>query len=238
MEGRMNHKKNVLIVDDEKMIRDAVFSYLEKMGFGVFAAETGAEALSIFEREMIAFVILDLMLPDISGEEICTRLRRKSRVPVLMLTAKSMEEDLLNGLRLGADDYMIKPFSLKELYARMEAILRRTSDDLSPLSERFCWNEGDLEADFKEKTVKKNGRKVSLTPIEWKLLSAFIKYPGRLFSRDDLLSLAFGEDFDGYDRVIDTHIKNLRKKLEDDPKRPVYIKTVHGMGYQFGGGSD
>lgn len=234
----MTLTKNVLVVDDEKMIRDAIFSYLEKMGFRVFGAETGEEALAIFEREKIAFVILDLMLPDLSGEEICARLRKESRVPILMLTAKALEEDLLKGLRLGADDYMTKPFSLKELYARMEAILRRASDDLAPLAERFSWNGGDLEVDFEQKTVKKNGIKVSLTPIEWKLLAAFLKYPSRLFTRDDLLSLAFGEDFDGYDRVIDTHIKNLRKKLENDPKKPVYIKTVHGMGYQFGGGRD
>lgn len=227
--------KNVLVVDDEKMIRDAVASYLEKKGFRVYTASGGAEALRIFLRERIAFVILDLMLPDLTGEELCARLRRQSNVPILMLTAKSMEEDLLNGLRLGADDYMTKPFSLKELYARMEAILRRCAEDLKPLSERLCFDDGALEVDFEGRQAFVDGRNVSLTPIEWKLLTAFVRYPGRLFSRDELLTHALGDDFDGYDRVIDTHIKNLRKKIEREPKRPHYIRTVHGLGYQFGG---
>lgn len=227
--------KNILIVDDEKMIRDALFSYLGKKGFLVYTAKTGAEALAVFQEQKIDFVVLDLMLPDLPGEEICAGLRRQSRVPILMLTAKSMEQDLLNGLQLGADDYVVKPFSLKELYARIEAILRRCSEDIMPLAEKFSFHDGELQVDYEKKILRKNGKDVSLTPIEWKLLTAFIRYPGRLFSRDDLLSLAFGEDFDGYDRVIDTHIKNLRKKIEDDPKKPVYIKTVHGLGYQFGG---
>lgn len=234
----MTLTKKILIVDDEQMIRDALFSYLEKKGFRIYAAETGTEALKIFQEQKIDFVILDLMLPDLSGEEICTRIRRQSRVPILMLTAKSMEGDVLNGLRLGADDYMIKPFSLKELYARMEAILRRCSEDLLPLAEMVSFHDGELEIDYEQKVVYKNREKVNLTPLEWKLLTAFVRYPGRLFSRDELLLLAFGEDFDGYDRVIDTHIKNLRKKIEDDPKKPVYIKTIHGLGYQFGGGKE
>lgn len=234
----MERKRNILVVDDEEMIRDVIFSYLEKKGFRVYAVRTGKEALDIFQKHEIDFVILDLMLPDLSGEEICARLRRKSRVPILMLTAKSMEEDLIHGLQLGADDYMTKPFSLKELYARMEAIYRRLAGELVPLAEKFCFNGGALEVDFSKKEVYKGGKRVGLTPIEWKLLTAFIKYPGRLFSRDELLSAAFDEDFDGYDRVIDTHIKNLRRKLEEDPKKPVYFQTVHGMGYRFGGGRD
>lgn len=227
--------KNVLVVDDEKMIRDVILSYLEKKGFRVYAAGTGTEALNIFLNEKIDFCILDLMLPDLSGEEICARLRRQSRVPILMLTAKSMEDDLINGLSLGADDYMTKPFSLKELYARMEAILRRCPDEPKTPERRLFFNGGALEVDFERRQAYVHQKEVSLTPIEWKLLKAFSQNPGRLFSRDDLLSLAFGEDFDGYDRVIDTHIKNLRKKIEDDPRQPRYIRTVHGMGYQFGG---
>lgn len=226
---------NILIVDDEKMIREAVCSFLEQKGYGIFAAETGQEALRIFAAERISFVILDLMLPDMSGEEVCACIRRQSRIPVLMLTAKTTEDDILNGLHIGADDYVTKPFSLKQLHARIEVILRRARDDLKPLAERFSWNEGDLKIDFGYGEVKKKGRSVALTPIEWKLLSAFVKYPKHIFSRDDLLSIAFGDDFDGYDRVIDTHIKNLRKKIEEDPKNPVYIQTVHGMGYRFGG---
>ncbi len=231
----MGGLKNILVVDDERMIRGAVSSYLEKQGYRVFAAETGREALRIFEKQPISFVILDLMLPDLSGEEICAMIRKQSRVPIIMLTAKTMEGDMLNGLDLGADDYITKPFSLKNLYARMQAILRRASEDLTPLAARFSWNNGDLVIDYDHKDVHKRGEAVSVTPIEWKLLAAFTKYPQKVFTRDDLITVAFGLDFDGYDRVIDTHVKNLRKKIEDDPKRPVYICTVHGMGYRFGG---
>lgn len=226
---------NILVVDDEQMIREAVSSYLEKQGYHVFAAETGRDALQIFEEQRISFVILDLMLPDLSGEEICTLIRKKSRVPIIMLTAKTMEDDMLKGLELGADDYITKPFGLKNLYARMQAVLRRSADDLKPLVAKFSWNNGDLVIDYDQREVHKKGRLVAMTPIEWKILSAFTKYPQKMFTREDLIGIAFDLDFDGYDRVIDTHIKNLRKKIEDDPKNPVYIHTVHGMGYRFGG---
>lgn len=227
--------KNILVVDDEKMIREAVASYLEKQGFEAMQAETGREALQILEKETIAFVILDLMLPDLSGEEVCATIRKQSRVPIIMLTAKTMESDMLNGLNLGADDYITKPFSLKNLYARMQAVLRRSSDDLKPLAERFSWNNGDLVVDYDRKEVHKKGKLIAVTPIEWKILSAFTKYPQKLFTREDLIEIAFDLDFAGYDRVVDTHVKNLRKKIEDDPKKPIYICTVHGMGYKFGG---
>ncbi len=231
----MNQPKNILVVDDEEMMRNVISSYLEKKGFHIFTAETGTQALQIFNDQIISFVILDLMLPDLSGEEICTRIRKRSRVPIIMLTAKTMEEDILNGLHLGADDYITKPFSLKELYARIEVILRRAENDLKPLATKFQWNGGDLEIDFEQRTVKKQGAPVMLTPIEWNILSALIKYPQKIFTRDDLISLAFDTDFNGYDRVIDTHIKNLRKKLENDPKKPYYIHTIRGIGYKFGG---
>lgn len=225
--------KNVLIVDDEKMTREAVASYLESKGYGIFTAETGKEALKVFGSRNISALILDLMLPDLSGEEVCKSIRRQSRIPIIMLTAKNMEDDILNGLHIGADDYMTKPFSLKELHARLETVLRRASDDLKPLAEILSWNQGDLTIDFAHMEVKKRGKTEALTPIEWKVLSALAKYPGKIFSRDELITLSFDMGFDGYDRVIDTHVKNLRKKLEDDPKNPVYIHTVHGMGYRF-----
>lgn len=231
----MDGLKNVLVVDDEEMIREAVSSYLEKQGYSVFSAETGREALEIFHKKNISFVILDLMLPDLSGEEICTALRKQSRVPIIMLTAKTMEEDMLRGLGLGADDYITKPFSLKNLYARMQTILRRTGAELKPLVEKFSWNEGDLVIDYQRGEVYKRGEAIVVTPIEWRLLSALTKYPQRVFTREDLIAIVFDEDFDGYDRVIDTHVKNLRRKIEDDPKRPVYICTVFGTGYRFGG---
>lgn len=227
--------QTVLVVDDEPMIREAVTSYLHKRGCRVFSADNGRDALAIFGQEAITFVILDLMLPDISGEEICALIRKQSSVPVIMLTAKTQEEDVLNGLQIGADDYVTKPFSLKELYARMTVILRRSSQDLRPLAEKFSWNNHDLNLDFEHHEVHKKGKPLSLTPIEWKILSALIRRPKKVYTRDELIELVFGPDFDGYDRVIDTHIKNLRKKVEDDPKKPFYVKTVHGLGYKFGG---
>ena len=231
----MMEQKTILIVDDENMMREAVASYLEKQGYHVLQAETGTQALSLLEKETVSFVILDLMLPDISGEEICSRIRRQSRIPIIMLTAKTMEDDMLNGLNLGADDYITKPFSLKNLYARIQAVWRRSAPHLKPLAEKFSWNAGDLVIDYNRKEVLKKGETISLTPIEWKILSAFTRYPQKVFTRDELIASAFDTDFSGYDRVIDTHIKNLRKKIEDDPKNPIYLCTVHGIGYKFGG---
>lgn len=231
----MTAEKNVLVVDDEAMIREAVCAYISMQGYHVFAAENGEEALEIFQAHPITFVILDLMLPGMSGEDICQAIRKQSRVPIIMLTAKTQEADVLNGLGIGADDYVTKPFSVKQLYARMEAILRRMPDTRKPLAEKFSWNGGDLLIDFAHSEVRKQGALLSLTPSEWKILSALIQHPKKVFSRDNLIDLVFGPDFDGYDRVIDTHIKNLRKKVETNPKSPVYVKTIHGLGYKFGG---
>lgn len=231
----MSAEKNVLVVDDEAMIRESVSAYISKQGYHVLTAETGEEALEIFQNNSILFVILDLMLPGMTGEEICQAIRRQSRVPIIMLTARTQEEDVLNGLGLGADDYVTKPFSVKQLYARMEAILRRTASDLKPLSQKLSWNGNDLQVDFEHSEVRKQGELLNLTPSEWKILSALIQHPKKVFSRDNLIDLVFGPDFDGYDRVIDTHVKNLRKKVETNPKSPVYVKTVHGIGYKFGG---
>ncbi|MBC3797300.1 response regulator transcription factor [Acetobacterium tundrae] len=230
-----NHLKKVLVVDDEIKILEVVKSFLESKGFTVFVAENGRQALAIFERENLSLVLLDLMLPDLSGEEICVEIRKKSRVPIIMLTAKIEESDLLTGLNIGADDYITKPFSLKELYARIEAVLRRSSDDLVPLYNKTSFNHGDLEVDFESHTVKKNRVEINLTPHEFKLLAALIKYPNRVFTREDLIKVAFGDEFEGYDRAVDSHIKNLRQKIESDPRNPVYILTIFGVGYKFGG---
>lgn len=229
---------NILVVDDEAMIRYAVASYLEKKGFYVYTAETGEQALRIFFSEKLDFIILDLMLPDISGEQLCIRIRKESSIPIIMLTAKTLEEDLLNGLHIGADDYMTKPFSLKELYARIEAISRRAPGAAGMRAERVTWNHHDLEVDVEQKTLKKAGTIVTLTPLEWNIFAILMNNPQKVFSRDELIEGAFDIGYEGYDRVIDTHIKNLRKKLEDDAKNPCYIKTVHGFGYRFGGERD
>ena len=231
----MAEKRKLLVADDEEMIREAVASYLESQGYQVFRAENGEEALNILKREPISLVILDLMLPDLPGEEVCVRIRKQSRVPIIMLTAKNVEYDMIHGLDLGADDYITKPFSLKNLSARVQAVLRRSTEDLVPLARQLSWNQGDQVIDYDRKEVRKKGEPVALTAIEWKLLAAFTKYPQKIFTRENLIELVFGLDFSGYDRVIDTHIKNLRKKIEDDSKQPVYLCTVHGMGYKFGG---
>ena len=221
----MAEKRKLLVADDEEMIREAVASYLESQGYQVFRAENGEEALNILKREPISLVILDLMLPDLPGEEVCVRIRKQSRVPIIMLTAKNVEYDMIHGLDLGADDYITKPFSLKNLSARVQAVLRRSTEDLVPLARQFSWNQGDLVIDYDRKEVRKKGEPVALTAIEWKLLAAFTKYPQKIFTRENLIELVFGLDFSGYDRVIDTHIKNLRKKIEDDSKQPVYLCT-------------
>ncbi|MGI6004909.1 MAG: response regulator transcription factor [Christensenellales bacterium] len=226
---------NILVVDDEPKITQVVSSFLESRDYRVFAAEDGRRALEIFDAQNIALVVLDLMLPDISGEEVCRAIRKKSRVPIIMLTAKIQESDLLQGLEIGADDYMTKPFSLKELHARIEAVLRRAAGDLLPLTVKNSFGGGDLSVDFEKGIIRKKQKAVNLTPSELKILSALIKYPGKVFTRSELIEIALGGEFEGYDRAVDSHIKNLRQKIEDDPKSPVYVLTIHGVGYRFGG---
>lgn len=227
--------KKILIVDDEVKILEVVKSFLESRDFIVFTAENGTVALQTFEKENISLIILDLMLPDMTGEDICKKIRKKSRVPIIMLTAKVEEDDILDGLRIGADDYMTKPFSLKELLARVEAVLRRSSDDLVPLFMKNSYNDGDLIVDFEGDTIKKKQIPVNLTKSELKILSALIKYPSKVFTRNELIDIALGDEFFGFDRAIDSHIKNLRQKIEDNPKEPVYVVTIYGKGYKFGG---
>lgn len=227
--------KNILLVDDEPKIMEVLHALYESKGFKTFQAGNGRTALEISERENLSLIILDLMLPDISGEEVCRRIRQHSRVPIIMLTAKVREDDLLHGFDMGADDYITKPFSLKELSARSAALLRRSGDDLIPLTTRNSFGEGDLFVDFDQGIVRKKDKEVMLTATEMKLLATFVKYAGRVFTRSELINLALGDDFDGYDRAVDSHIKNLRQKIEDDPKNPVYIRTVHRLGYKFGG---
>lgn len=228
-------RTNILAVDDEPKILEVLVSFMESKGFKVFSAENGRQALEVFDRENISLVILDLMLPDISGEEICRTIRKKSRVPIIMLTAKVEENDMLAGLEIGADDYMTKPFSLKLLHARVEAVLRRSADDLVPLVRKNSFRDGDLTVDFDKNIIRKKQEEVLLTPSEMKILSALVKYPGRVFTRSELIDIALGSEFDGYERAVDNHIKNLRQKIEDDSRNPFYVLTIHGIGYKFGG---
>lgn len=230
-----NYAKKVLVVDDEVKILEVVKALLESKGFVVYTAQNGKQTFETMERENFSLILLDLMLPEMSGEEICKSIRKKSRVPIIMLTAKVAEDDILEGLGIGADDYITKPFSLKQLYARIEAVLRRSSDDLSPLYNKNSFNNGDLDIDFESHVVMKNKLEVKLTPNEFKILAALIKYPNKVFTREELITIAFGHDFDGFDRTVDSHIKNIRQKVESDPKNPLYILTMHGVGYKFGG---
>ncbi|HBQ86700.1 MAG TPA: DNA-binding response regulator [Syntrophomonas sp.] len=229
------HIKSILVVDDEAKIVEVIKSYLEAGGYQVYTASDGQGALDIFDNIQPSLIILDLMLPDISGEEICRRLRTKSRVPIIMLTAKIEEEDILTGLDIGADDYVTKPFSPRQLVARVAALLRRAEEGAIPLVRVISFFNSDLVIDFQSYEVKKNGKIVNLTPNEFKMLGALLKYPQKVFTREELINIVIGEDFEGYDRIIDTHIKNLRQKIETDSKNPIYILTVHGIGYKFGG---
>ncbi|WP_028992271.1 response regulator transcription factor [Thermoanaerobacter thermocopriae] len=227
--------KKILVVDDEIKILEVVKSYLEREGFSVITETNGNNVLDTFKKEKPNLVILDLMLPGISGEELCKKIRQFSNVPILMLTAKVQESDKINGFSIGADDYLTKPFSPRELVMRVKAILRRTTDDV-PLAEVISFNNDDLVVDFKAHTVKKKGVVVNLTPNEFKILKFLIRNPNRVFTREELIEKVMGFDYEGYDRTIDAHIKNLRQKIEDDTKNPMYIKTVYGVGYKFGDG--
>lgn len=229
----MNDIKKILVVDDEPNIVEVVEAYLRKEGFQVVTAENGEKALRVFKEEVIHLVILDLMLPKISGEEICNRIRAVSDVPIIMLTAKSEEEDKISGLAIGADDYLTKPFSVRELVGRVKALIRRTYRDSSPLADYLLFNNGDLEVQIKKMKVKKAGEYVNLTTNEFKVLLALLTNPGQVFSREKLVQKAFGEDYEGFDRTIDSYIKNIRQKIEDNHKEPKYIITVYGMGYKF-----
>jgi DNA-binding response OmpR family regulator len=227
--------KTILMVDDEEKIRDVVVSYLHKDGFHAIEADTGKKALEIIRRGNIDLVILDLMLPDLSGEEVCKSIRQFSAIPVIMLTAKVSEDDRVQGLSLGADDYVLKPFSPRELIARVRANLRRVQDD-TLLAETISFHEGDVVIHPSKHEVFKVGKPVNLTPNEYKLLLTFARHPGRTFAREELVEKVLGFDFEGDVRAIDQHVKNLRQKIESDPKNPHYILTVFGVGYRFIGG--
>lgn len=224
----MNDGK-VLIIEDEREIARIVKSYLEKDGFNVTVAETGKQALGLI-KERFDLIILDLMLPDIDGESICTSIREFSQVPIIMLTAKSGEDDRVKGLGIGADDYVVKPFSPRELVARVKAHLRRIKREEKKV---LSFNEGLLRIDTLSMEVWKAGKNIPLTVTEFRLLLHLAEKPQTVLSRLQLVNAVQGYDFEGYDRVIDAHIKNIRQKIEDNPQRPLFIKTIYGAGYKF-----
>lgn len=222
-----------MVVDDEVKILDTVKLYLQKEGYIALSAKNGQEALDLFEKNKPDLIILDLMLPDISGEELCKIMREKTVAPIIMLTAKTAEEDKIKGLNMGADDYLIKPFSTRELLARVKAHLRRSKDAFDKTNTVLGFNDGRLSIDTLKHEVSVNGKKVNLTPAEFQLLLGLCSYPGRVYTRLELINRVQGYDFEGYERTIDTHIKNLRQKIEQEPKNPRFIQTVFGVGYKF-----
>lgn len=224
-------RESILIVEDEKKISEIVRAYLEKEGYRVRLAENGEQALKLL-KDAVDLVILDLMLPDIQGEELCSIIREGSEVPVIILTAKSGEEDRIKGLGIGADDYVVKPFSPRELVARVKAQLRRSGRTKKKL---LSYNRGALKIDVSNHEVFRDGSLIMLTPTEFKILLSLADQPGWVFSREQLVTIAQGFDFEGYDRTIDAHVKNLRRKIEKDSREPEYIKTVYGVGYKFTG---
>lgn len=225
--------KKVVVIDDEPSVQDVVRGYLEKDGYLVYVAGNGREGLALAERTKPGLIVLDLMLPDLAGENVCREIRSRSDVPILMLTAKAAEEDRVGGLALGADDYLVKPFSPRELVARVRAVLRRTQGAETPLVETLSFDGGALEIDTVAHEVRRDGEPVELTPNEYKLLVALARYPGRVYSRFELVNHVQGYDYEGYERTIDAHVKNLRKKIEPEPKRPRYVETVFGVGYRL-----
>jgi two-component system alkaline phosphatase synthesis response regulator PhoP len=222
--------KKILVVDDEAKIVKVLKAYLEQSGFQVVTAADGKVALDTFIREKPDFMILDLNLPGMDGLDVCRTVRRQSNIPILMLTARVEETDKLIGLELGADDYVVKPFSPREVVARVRTIFRRADGELA---QPEILRVGDLQIDLDQHSVMVLERNIELTPTEFDILVVLARQPKRVFTRMQIMELAQGNAFEGYERTIDTHIKNIRLKLEPNPKEPTFIHTVFGVGYKL-----
>ena len=222
--------KTILVVDDEPKIVDLARDYLEHAGFGVLVAADGRTALALARTRTPDLVVLDLGIPEPDGLDVIRAIRRESNLPVVILTARDDELDKLIGLELGADDYITKPFSPRELVARVKAVLRRVEPEAAPSD---TIRAGDVTLDVPRMRVEVDGRLVELTATEFELLATLARRPGRIFTRGQLLDALRGASFESYERAIDTHVKNLRRKLEPDPRSPRYILTVYGVGYRF-----
>lgn len=224
--------RTVLVVEDEMKIRDLLRNYLEREGYSVVTTGSGAEALALLESVGPDLVVLDLGLPDISGETVAAELRRSSNIPVLVLTAKASEADRIRGLEIGVDDYVTKPFSPREVMLRINAILRRSSDGVAAIAAQ-AFGSGELLIDESRREVVVRGVSVDLTATEFGILSALASTPGRVYSRTELLNRVRGYEF-ASERAVDSHVKNLRRKLEADPASPQIVSTVVGAGYRLG----
>ena len=223
--------ETILVVDDEPKIVKTVRAYLEKAGFRVVTAADGQAAVTVFRHEKPALVVLDLGLPGMDGLDVARTLHKDTNVPIIMLTARVDETDRLIGLELGADDYVTKPFSPRELVARVRAVLRRSGAEREPAAPPIV--AGDVIIDLERRQVRVGERLVELTSTEFDLLAVLARHPGRVFTRLELLDRVQGYAFEGYERTVDAHIKNLRHKIEPDPKQPRYLLTVFGVGYRF-----
>ena len=223
----------VLIVEDDPDTVNLVQMYLRRDGHKVLSARDGLEGLRLAREARPDLVVLDLMLPKLDGMEVCRALREESSVPIVMLTARVEEEDRLAGLDLGADDYVTKPFSPRELAARVRAVLRRIARDALDAGPSLL-EYGSIVVDTRRHAVRVGQKGVTLTPTEFRLLATMVREPGRTFTRDQIIDQVFGYDFDGFDRTVDAHVSSLRRKIESDPRNPGYIHTVYGVGYRFG----
>jgi DNA-binding response OmpR family regulator len=224
-------KQIVLVVDDEEKILSLLKSYLEINGYTALCAKNGREGMALFERHTVSLILLDLMLPGLSGEEFCRGIREVSNIPIIMITAKTEEADIIRGLKIGADDYVTKPFSPRELMARVEAALRRTA----PLGGARILQYRDLVIDTEQRSVTRNGETIALTRDEYHILCLLMSRQAKIFTREEIMDAVKGDDYDAFDRIVDAHIKKIRAKIGDDSKAPAYITTVYGMGYRIGG---
>ncbi|MCI0468651.1 MAG: response regulator transcription factor [Nitrospirae bacterium] len=229
---------SILLVEDDKKIARVVKVYLEGAGYRVLHCERAKDAVEVFYREKPILVILDLMLPDKSGEELCQEFKETADTSVIMLTAKSSEDERVAGFALGADDYIVKPFSPREMVYRVKAVLKRAQKKGIEADKPMSFNGNILIIDGAAYEIKKNDSIVDLTPTEFRILYLLSSSPGRVFTREDLVEKALGYQFEGYERSVDAHIKNLRHKIEDDPKKPSFITTIYGVGYRFSGKRD
>ena len=224
----------ILVVEDEVQLNKMIRDYLETLGWSAIGAETGVDALELFRSETPDFILLDIMIPGLDGLDVMRRIREDSDVPIILITAMAEEADKLIGLELGADDYITKPFSLKEMAARIRTVMRRVrgADD-APSSETAILSIREIELDSERRTVRRSGQLLDLTAVQFDILHGFMRYPGRVFSRTEILEFFQDHAWEGYERTIDVHIKNIRKSLEPDRDHPIYLQTVRSVGYRF-----
>ncbi|MDR3161572.1 MAG: response regulator transcription factor [Spirochaetaceae bacterium] len=230
----MKTDRTVLVIDDEVKILTLVKSYLEINGYTALCAASGGEGMALFEEREVDLILLDLMLPDVSGEEFCKKVRRSSDAPIIMITAKADEESVIRGLSIGADDYVCKPFSPRQLMARVEAALRRSAGGRGGGNGGGVLSYGGLTVDTENRIVTLNGKALPLTRDEYQILRLLMSRQAKIFTREEILAAVKGDGYEGFDRSVDTHIKKLRAKIEEDPKTPKFISTVYGMGYRLG----